>query len=77
MTEHNDKDDRVEANNWYDAKDALAALDRLKFAYGSLVEMTTKPGSCERENAFNAELGIKHRINYLHDSLRRLLKDKL
>ena len=73
MTEFNEKDDKIVANNWFDAKEALAELDALKFAVASLVVTAGSEGSCEHENASNAYRGIRARIDYLHDSLRRLL----
>lgn len=69
-------EDRVSATNWFGKKDALMELDALKFAVASLVSGLPK-GSHEAENASNAVAGIKRRIDFLHDSLRRLLKDTL
>ncbi len=74
MTEFNEKEDRVSANNWFDAKDALAELDNLKWAVAALAESVSDRGSAKYEMAMNAKQGIRARIDYLHDSLRRLLK---
>lgn len=73
MTEYNDPKDRVEANNWFGPSGALAELDALKFAFSAIVDLVAKPGTNERETGQNACVGVRHRINYLHDSLRRLL----
>lgn len=72
MNELKDPKDRVSATTWFNAGQAIHELDRLKFAIASLAEQA-KPGSFEREMADNAVLGIRCRIDYLHDSLRRLL----
>jgi hypothetical protein len=74
MTEYNDKADRIEANNWFGAKEALAALDALKFSFSALASQCGTPGSNERQLADLATQGFRHRVDYLHDSLRRLLK---
>ena len=74
MTEYNEKADRVSANNWFCSKGALAELDALQFAYAAMALQCGEKGSCQRETATNAAIGFRHRVDYLHDSLRRLLK---
>jgi hypothetical protein len=63
--------DRYNANNWLGHTDMLAEIDRLKFAVASLADLAGTPGSFTRENAENTARGIKSRLDYLHDSLRR------
>lgn len=63
---------RTDATNFLGSVDSLAELDRLKFAVYSLIERYPL-GSCDRENAENAARGIKHRIDYLYDSLSLIL----
>jgi hypothetical protein len=75
MTEFNVMKDRISATNWLSAQSALQELDDLKFAVTAMSERFTK-GASEAEMARNASIGIKHRIDYLHDSLRRLLEKK-
>ena len=77
VTEYNDEKDRVAANNWLCARAALAELDQLSFAYSALAEQCGAPGSFERENAKNANRGFRCRVDYLHDSLRRVLDKQL
>jgi len=67
-----DGKDRVAATIHLSKNDALAELDALKFAFSSTIVLT-RPGSNERELAENVHKGINVRIDYLHDSLRRLL----
>lgn len=74
MTEYNEKEDRVSANNWFNGKEALAELEHLKFSVSALVAMVTKSGTHEREIADLASRGFDRRADYLHDSLRRLLR---
>jgi hypothetical protein len=76
MTEYNDKQDRISATMWFSANQALHELDDISFAVGAIVATCTHPGSNEREMASNAALGIRRRIDYLHDSFRRLLEGK-
>ncbi len=64
--------DRINANNWLGKEDAFLELDALKFSASSLIQQYPK-GSHERELAENAVRGIRHRIDYLHDSFRKLL----
>lgn len=60
------------ATMWFDRQQALKELFELKFAVASLATLAGTPGSFERENAKNIVRGIERRIDYLHDSLRRL-----
>lgn len=64
--------DRIQATAHLTARQCLDALDKLKFACASLIQPIGE-GSYARENAENAVKGIDHRIDFLHDSLRRLL----
>ena len=75
MTEHNEPSDRVSANNWYNAETCLRALDELKFSFAALAATCCTPGSHERELARLATDGFRHRVDYLHDSLRRALAE--
>jgi hypothetical protein len=74
MTEYNTKEDRVSATNWHQWDSALRELDALSFAVSAIVSQFPS-GSNELENGHNAWLGIRHRIDHLHDSLRRLRKE--
>ena len=76
MTEYNENEDRVSANNWLATTDALAELDALKFSFAALVKMVGEKGSYERMIAELASDGFRHRVDYLHDSFRRLVKNK-
>lgn len=60
---------RTNATNFFTFEESLRELDSLKFAVVSLVQHYPN-GSYERELALNATIGIKHRLDYLHDSLR-------
>lgn len=73
MTEFNDKRDRIRANNWFTAEQCLQELDKLRFGISSFVVLHQQ-GSNEYEISENAVRGVKARIDYLHDSLRRLLE---
>lgn len=64
---------RTQAEQFLDRDQALAELDRLKFAVSSLVQLLTTPGSHPREVGENVTKGVKARIDYLHDSFMRLL----
>jgi hypothetical protein len=74
FSEWNTKSDRVPANNWLSGQSLLRYLDDLGMAVSALAAHGHKPGSHEQEMAENARRGIQHRIDYLHDSLRRLLE---
>ncbi len=74
MTEYNEKEDRVEANNWHTGTEMLAALDALKFAFAALASTCGSPGSYEGQMAALACDGFRRRVDYLHDSLRRIVK---
>ena len=65
--------DRTDATQFYGRDQALRELDALKWAVASLVHLLGHPGTHEQEVGENAARGIKWRIDYLHDSLRRLL----
>lgn len=73
MSEFNWKHDRVPANNWFSRDSALRELDAICFAVSALSEQCGTVGSNEREMARNAYLGIRKRIDYLHDSLKRII----
>ncbi len=60
---------RTDANNFLSFTECIRELDNLKFAASSLASGYSK-GSHEGENAQNAVQGIRHRIDYLVDSLR-------
>jgi hypothetical protein len=67
----------ITPNNWYGREAALVELRALSWAVSSLIDVMTKPGSSEREIAKNAQLGIRHRVEYLHDSFEKLLDAKI
>jgi hypothetical protein len=56
---------------------AMQELAALRFAVSSLAELCGTPGSYERENAKNIVRGIRERIDYLHDSFKRLTEEKV
>ena len=64
---------RIQAEQHFDAEQALRELDKLKFAVSAMADRYPL-GSYEGEQAHNAVLGIKYRIDFLHDSLSLLLK---
>lgn len=74
MTEYNEKEDRVSANNWWHSAELLHELDALSFAFASLRPLLAK-GSCEAEIFENASKGFRYRVDYLHDSMRRVLRE--
>ena len=76
FSEWNTKEDRVPANRWLTGNNLLRHVDDLGHAVSALAAAVGTPGSHEREMADNARLGIQRRIDYLHDSLRRLLKER-
>lgn len=60
------------ATCWFSKDQALKELVDLGFAFAAIADMLPK-GSYEREMAMNASRGVHRRIDYLHDSLARLL----
>ena len=76
MTEYNEKEDRVSATSWLGPTDALAQLDALQFSFAALAKRVGEQGSYERRIAELASDGFRHRVDYLHDSFRRLVKNK-
>jgi hypothetical protein len=63
----------VPANNWFDEDQCFKELRDIGFAVQALAEQSGTPGSFQREMAMNASIGIKRRIAYLHDSLKRVI----
>lgn len=66
---------KTTATQFFDREQALRELDSLTFAYQSL-ELFFPKGSCEMEIFNNASNGFRKRIDYLHDSFRRLLQEQ-
>jgi hypothetical protein len=64
------------ATMWLSKEKAMRELFDLKFAFEALAQQCGTPGSYEREMATNASGGFGRRVDYLHDSIARLLKDK-
>ena len=64
---------RTDATQLFTKDQALHELDALKFAVAALVNTLAKPGTYEQEMGENAVRGIKQRLDYLHDSFRKLL----
>ncbi|MDR5776236.1 MULTISPECIES: hypothetical protein [unclassified Caballeronia] len=60
------------ATCWFSKEQALKELVDLGFAFSAIADMLPK-GSYEREMAMNASRGVDRRIDYLHDSLVKLL----
>lgn len=75
MTEYNEKEDRVSATNWLSGEKLLHEIDRLSFAY-SCLRVLFQPGSNEMELFENASRGFRCHVDYLHDSVRRLVRAK-
>lgn len=64
---------KTTATQFLDFDSAMRELDALKLAVSSLATLVPR-GSHERENAENSALGIRARIDYLHDSFSVLLE---
>lgn len=63
---------RISCNTFFGRTDALRELDALSFAFAAMADRFPS-GSHDREMAQNALVGIRHRIDYLHDSFTKLL----
>ena len=61
---------------WLCEDKAIKELLDLKFAFAALVSMCGTAGSYEKEIAQNAERGFRRRIDYLHDSLLRIISPR-
>lgn len=63
---------RIKCNSSFARGDALHELDALAFAFAAMADRFPL-GSFDREMAQNALVGVRRRIDYLHDSLVHLL----
>jgi hypothetical protein len=68
--------DRVRANNWLQRGQVIRAVEELKWSFAALLPIVGTPGSNEREIFELAVKGFRHKVDYIADSLDRLLEEK-
>jgi len=67
------KTDRVSATNWLSGADLIRAVEGLKWSYSALRPIVGTPGSNEREIFDTAAKGFSARVDYILDSLDRVV----
>jgi hypothetical protein len=70
------KTDRVSATNWLSGQDLIQAVTGLKHSYYALRPIVGTPGSHEREIFDTAARGFAARVDYILDSLDRIVEGK-
>lgn len=65
--------DRVAATGWIQGKDLIAAVAHLQWSFAALRPLVGAPGSSEREIFDLASKGFRAQVDYILDSLDRLI----
>ena len=67
------KTDRVSATNWLSGQNLIQAVAGLKWSYAALRPIVGTPGSAEREIFDTSATGFDARVDYILDSLDRVV----